>query len=447
MPFEAWERYALASMKALWHPRTKYQFWHKVELAYMRARVDFGELPHEAYKTAEAVRITNKTVKKIKAFDTGEAGFDHETAAFIASIQENLGEWESEYHRHLTSYDVVDTAFIKILKYALGLIWGECIKFEEILREKAEEHKWTLMIARTHGQFAEPTTFGHLLMVYAEAIHRHARRISYILDNELFEGKISGPVGIYGPIDPRLEKTALAYLGLTPAKAETQILQRDRHTEVMSVLTNLASTIEQMALTFWIMMQSLVGELREPRRKNQRGSSSMAWKRNPILMERLQGLPDLMRGFLGAQTAQVATPEFRDISQSIVERFSFPLATTLVFYGVVRMAGCVERMEVFPEKMKNNIARARGIWAGSLAQSALIDAGVKYDLAYNFIQRAGFMAEEEDVNLLDILRRSNMYISKDDQRTAVDIVGLETLTNLFDPVSYIQRGIEHIFGK
>jgi adenylosuccinate lyase len=435
------DRYTLQPMKVLWHPQAKFQFWHNVECAWLRARVDFGELPQEAHKAAESAKVTKRTLERIK---TLEEEYDHDMIAFVVTMQEQMGDWAGEYHKRITSYDIEDPALIMLIRSAIVLIIGESAELEGVLRRKAEEHKWTLMIGRTHGQYAEPITFGHLMMVYAEAIARSIKRLEDVLDKELSEGKMSGPVGMYGEIDPKMEEKALGYIGLKAAKAETQILQRDRHAAALAALTVFAGTIEQMARTFWEMMRSDVGELREPRKTNQRGSSAMAWKRNPILMERLEGLPRLIRGLLVAQMESIATPEGRDISQSIVERHTFPDATALVHYAVVRMAKCVENMEIFPNRMRINLDKTQGVWAGQRVQTALMDAGVSYDAAYEYIQIAGFNAADEEMHMFQVLQI--LSVAGGDRRTAEDILGSEVLTNLFDPVSYIQRGIEHIFG-
>lgn len=443
MGLESYERYTLAPMKRLWNPRTKFQYWHKVECALIWARAVFGELQSGAFEAArDRIEITNQTVKRIK---TLEKDFDHDMICFVLAVKEQLGDFANEYHKEITSYDIEDPALILMLREAIDLILKELYLLEKTLRKRALEHKWTLMIARTHGQFAEPTTFGHLLMVYAEAIGRSTRRLKDVLEKELNEGKMSGPVGVYGSIDPRLAENAIRYMGLEPAKAETQILQRDRHATALAALTVLAGTIEQMARTFWEMMRSDTQELREPRKPRQRGSSSMAWKRNPILMERLQGLPSLVRGFLLAQMEQIATPEFRDISQSIVERTTFADTTSLVHYAVVRMTACVERLEIYPERMKRNLENTHGVWAGQLVQTALMDAGVPYNIAYEYIQRAGFKAVDEETPMIQILRE--LPLSDEDQRTAVDILGYVPLANFFNPVPYIRLGIEHIFRE
>ncbi len=436
------DRYTLKPMKELWHPQTKFQFWHNTECAWLKARVAFGEVPKEALKSAESVKVTSAILKRVKEL---EEEYDQDMNAFVVAIQEQMGEWASEYHKRITSYDTEDPALVLMLRAAVMLIAGEAANLEGKLRQKALEHKWTLMIGRTHGQYAEPTTFGHLLMVYAEAIRRSIERLEFVLDHELSEGKMSGPVGMYGEINPAMEEKALSYMGLKPAKAETQILQRDRHAAVVAALAILAGTIEQMARTFWEMMRSDVGELREWRKPNQRGSSSMAWKRNPILMERLEGLPRLIRGLLLAQMESIATPESRDISQSIVERHTFPDATSLAHYAVVRMALCIERMEVFPKKMLRNLANTQGVWAGQRVQTALMEAGVPYDVAYKYIQVAGFKAIDEETPMIEIL--CELPLSDEGERAAADILGYVPLANFFEPIPYIRIGLEHIFSN
>ncbi|MCH7604677.1 adenylosuccinate lyase [Patescibacteria group bacterium] len=438
------DRYMLSPMEKLWgRARSKFEFWLKVELAVLQARGHLGEVSLEAY--VDIKRNAKVNVNRIKAL---EAEFDHDMIAFVVSIQESLeragvGQWKGEFHKPLTSYDIEDPATILMLREAVNLILEELVQLEKALRNKAAEHQWTLMIARTHGQDAEPSTFGHLLLVFAEAVYRSIRRLEHVINEELSEGKISGAVGMYGGISPVLEEKALAYLGLKSAKAETQILQRDRHAAVLGALAVAAGTIEQMASTFWQMMRSNVGELREPRRQSQRGSSAMAWKRNPILTERLIGLARLIRGWAGAQMESIATPEWRDIAQSIVERHTFPDATTLMHYAAVRMTVCVERLEVFPDKMQRNLDRTCGVWAGQLVQVALTETGVSYEDAYLYIQQVGFDAVDQEISILQLL--CERPISKEDQRTAESILGQERLEALFDPMAYIRPGIEHIF--
>jgi adenylosuccinate lyase len=340
----------------------------------------------------------------------------------------------------------VDPALVLLLREALGLILKELSALRQVIRNQAAKHKWTLMSGLTHRQDAEPTTFGHLLLVYDEAVARSIHRIRNVLNTELREGKISGIVGTHAGMNPELERKALAYLGLKPAKAETQILQRDRHAAVVAALAIAAATIEEMALTFCEMAGSRRREIQEPRTQNQRGSSAAAGKRNPIELEKLKGLPRVLRGYLNAALENVATPDFRDISQSSVERHILPDTTALLHYMVNIMTGVVQNLVVFPERMKRNLLEdSFGTWAGQRIRIALMQAGVTYHTAYLYIQKASFDAVDKGVSLIEILQERSL--SEEDSRTAAMILGLEPLLALFDPLPYIRRGIEEIFKR
>lgn len=439
------KRYALPPMRELWlREEAKFEHWHEVEMAVLLARAKKGEIPMAAY---EAIRDHAKIdIARIEALETE---LEHDMLAFIGCVQESLdragvGQYRGEYHRKLTSYDVEDPALVLMLRKAVKLILAELSALRDALKTKAREHQWTLMIARTHGQFAEPDTFGHLLLVFANAVGRNIRRLSNVLTLELAQGKISGAVGNYADVDPELEAAALSELGLRPAEAETQILQRDRHAMAMSALAVTASTIEQICRTFWEMMRSDVGELREPRKPKQRGSSAMPWKKNPILTERFMGLPRLIRAFALVACENVATPECRDISQSSVERHILPDATSLVHYMANKLASLVERLEVFPHRMLENLKATRGVWAGNRVRNALLEAGVEPNVAYEYVQQCSFMAIDGRMPLDHWLGMSPLTV--DDPRTATQIIGAEKLGTFFNARAYIERGIRQIFG-
>jgi adenylosuccinate lyase len=246
------DRYATPEMQALWgNEKTKFEYWLKVELAVLEARVTLGMLSREAF---EAIRTHAAVdVARIHALDKE---YRHDLIAFVVCVQESLqkagvGQYKEEFHKDLTSYDVEDPAFILMLREANELILAELRKLLETLRHKAHEHKRTLMIGRTHGQYAEPTTFGHLLLVFADCAFRNDARLDAMQHVELDEGKISGPIGNYAGMDPRIGEAALRILGLEPARAETQILQRDRHAMFFCTLAVTAASIEQMCRTFW----------------------------------------------------------------------------------------------------------------------------------------------------------------------------------------------------
>lgn len=308
------KRYTLLPMRELWlREETKFERWHEVELAVLYARAVLGEISMAAY---EAIRDHAKI--NVARIETLEAELEHDMLAFIGSIQESLdtagvGQYRGEYHKKLTSYDVEDPSLMVRLRQAVKLILTELTALRNALAIKAHEHQWTLMIAATHGQDAEPTTFGHLLLVYATAVERSIERLRWVLEHELAEGKISGAVGNYADVTPTIEANALNHLELRPARSETQILQRDRHAMLMSTLAVAGGTIEQMARTFWEMCRSRCRELQEPRQPKQRGSSAMPWKINPIKLEQFQGWPRLLRAYAQTAGENIATPDFRDI--------------------------------------------------------------------------------------------------------------------------------------
>lgn len=440
------KRYTLPSMVHLWmRPETKFESWLEVELAFLRARVELGEIPAEAFETIKTyARIDVAKIEELEAI------YDHDMLAFVGAVQSSLKgtsaeKYASEFHKGITSYDVEDPALVIILREAASLILNELRDLEAALRQHAKKHQWTLMIARTHGKYAEPTTFGHLLLTFAELVNRSVRRLSRCITFELSEGKISGAVGNYGSVNPELEERALKYLKLVPAASETQILQRDRIASFLSVLATAAGTIEQMCRTFWEMMRSDAGELEEPRKPKQRGSSAMPHKKNPILTERLMGLARVVRSSAQAAQENIATPEWRDISQSSVERHILPDATSILHYMTAKATFLVSNLVVFLEQMEQNLEeKTLGVWAAQNIRIALMESGLGYDEAYELVQHAAFRAEKERTPLCEILR--DLIWSKGSARSTVqDILGVERFEQCFDARAYIERGISHIF--
>jgi adenylosuccinate lyase len=437
------QRYTLEPMRSHWGDQsTKFSFWLMVEFAWLKARREAGDLSAVAHDAIR--REASFSVSRIEEF---EAEYGHDMIAFVKAVQTSLGEagvgeYSVEFHKFLTSYDTEDPAMVLMLRQALEWVLLELEKFALALLNKAEQHKTTLMIMRSHGQFAEPSTFGHLLLVSYHETRRNISRLRGVLDNELGEGKMSGACGSYAGISPALEAAALAELGLRPAKAETQILQRDRHATVINALSVTAGSIERMARTFWEMMRSEVRELEEPRSKRQRGSSAMAHKKNPILTEQLMGLPRLLRGYAVAAMENIATPEARDISQSSVERHVFPDATSLVHYMARKATGLVEGLVVFPERMLYNLnVASRGVWASQNVRNSLMEHGVEYDPAYEYLQEACF-----DTTLTLSESMDKKPISDNDPRTGLDILGRERLDACFNAWEYVRPGVEHMFA-
>lgn len=438
-------RYTLPEMRDLWSDESKYEHWLKVELALLWAQDQLGRLPAGAFNAIS--QHTGFSVARIGELD---AVYDHDMIAFVQTVREVLQQSgvpqpvADLFHQKHTSYDIEDPAVMLQLLTASKLILEKLHLLHQALLNKARETR-IHMIARTHLQFAEPTVFGQLLLVYAEAVGRAIEDIGHVVDTNLAVGKMSGAIGTYAGLDSEEEQLACEHLGLQPAKVATQILQRDRHARLLSALTTAAGSIEQLAMTFWIMMHSCIREAQEPRKKKQRGSSAMPYKANPILTERLMGLPRLMRGYLIAAQENIRIPEWRDISQSSVERVIFPDATTVIHYMVDKATKLVDGLVLFPENMAANLHRALGVWAGQRIRYALVERGISDNDAYLLVQRASFRAVGEQVHLQQILGQEP--ISENDSRTAAAVLGSDDLPKLFDVESYIQNGIRVIYSR
>lgn len=440
------DRYTHEEMRDLWgREKTKLEYWLKVELAFLQARAARGDISQTAFEAIhDHAKINVARMKEIE----DEVG--HDMIAFVTMIQESLvaagvGEHKERFHELLTSYNTEDPAMVLMLRRAVEYILPELLNLRVALRARAREHKYTYMTMRSHGQFAEPSSFGHLLLVFANAIDRGMRRLEAVYHEDLINANISGAVGSYGEIDPALEKDTAILLGLWPALAETQILQRDRHAALLSALAILGATIEQMARTLWEMARSEVKEVEEPRKKKQKGSSAMAHKKNPITLEQLMGLARLLRAHAHTAMENIATPEARDISQSSVERHIFADATSLLHYMAIRATNLINGLVVFPEQMLYHLRYAtHGTWAGQPVRTALMRKGVDYETAYRYVQAASFEAIAKKEDLSVVLMR--LPFSETDSRSVHLVLDQVEYQKCFDYKAYVGRGIEHIFN-
>lgn len=439
------ERYTLPEMRDLWRPEAKFDYWLTVELAILWARVKLGRLSQEVFQLIR--RHASFTVTRIEEL---EKRFDHDMIAFVETVREVLvqagapREVAEELHKNHTSYDIEDPATMLQLGKAGELILERLKALSGALLRKAHAIKTIWKIAPTHGQYAEPSTLGHLLLVFKAEIDRAVDHLNYVLETNIRFGKMSGANGTYAGLDPEEERLACECLGLQPALVATQILQRDRHARFMSALTTAAGSIEQMAATLWLMMRSSEREVQEPRKREQRGSSAMPFKINPILTERLMGMPRLMRGYEVAAQENIAVLEWRDISQSSVERVIFPDATSLLHYMADKATKLIDGLVLFPANMARNLERTLGVWAGQRVRYALVKQGVPDNDAYLLIQRVSFRAVNEDSHLVAVLRQEP--ISEHDKRTAREVLGGD-LDRLFSIDDYIQAGIDVIYSR
>jgi adenylosuccinate lyase len=429
------ERYTLPEMGALWNEEAKFRAWLEVELAVCRARARLGEIPEE--EVQELAEKAGFEVQRIKEIEE-EVG--HDVIAFVTAVSETLAEKGSasvarHFHFGLTSSDVLDTAGALQLKEALRLIREEAKALAVLLCDMALTYRDTVMVGRTHGVHAEPTTLGHKLAVWAFEMERNLERLAHA-EEVAAVGKISGAVGTYANVDPKVEALACEELGLKPAPASTQIVQRDRHAEVLSTLAILGSTLEKIALEIRGAQRTEVRELAEPFGRGQKGSSAMPHKRNPILAERLCGMARLLRGYAGVGFENNALWQERDISHSSAERVVLPDSTTVAHYMLRTTQRILKGLQVDEDRMRENLNLGGGIVYSGRVLLALVESGMGRDEAYAVVQGAAMRAWEGEGGFRELLEADDQVRSR---------LG-EDLGDLFDP-SYALRNIGVVFDR
>ncbi|HJQ28900.1 MAG TPA: adenylosuccinate lyase [Rubrobacter sp.] len=422
------ERYTLPEIGAVWTEEAKYAAWLKVELAVCRARAELGEIPMD--EVEELAQKADFTVGRIHEI---EQETNHDVIAFVTNVAEYAGDVARHFHFGLTSSDVLDTAGALQLRDALGLILDEAKALTLLLTEMALEHRDTVMVGRTHGVHAEPTTLGHKLAVWAFEMERNLDRLSHAKEVAAV-GKISGAVGTYANVDPKVEVIACQELGLSSSPASTQVVQRDRHAEVLSTLAVLGSTMEKVALEIRGAQRTEVRELAEPFGRGQKGSSAMPHKRNPILAERLCGMARVLRANAAVGFENNALWQERDISHSSAERVVLPDSTILAFY-MLRTTGRILRgLQVYKDRMLENLNSGGGIVFSGRALLALVESGMSRDDAYRIVQGAAMRAWEGEGGFRELL--------EEDIRERLG----ENLEDLFDP-SYALRNLGVVFER
>jgi adenylosuccinate lyase len=391
-------RYTLPEMAAIWSEQARFEHILRVELAVARAQAARGLIPPAALQAIES-----KATIDVDRIAEIERTTDHDIIAFVSQVAESVGPEGRYLHLGLTSSDVVDTGLALQLRAGGTRLLEDADKLVEVLVVRARAEADTTMMGRTHSVHAEPTTFGLKVAGWAFEIDRGRRRLAGAVD-EIGTGKISGPVGTYSHLDPDIEAEVLAALGLHADPASSQIVQRDRHAALLTAIAILGGSLERIATEIRNLQHTEIGEVQEPFKVGQKGSSAMPHKRNPILAERISGLARLLRGY--AQTALENQPLWheRDISHSSAERVILPDATILLDYMLVRMTGLIEGLVVRSERMRENIARGLGLHASSRVLVALVEkGGVGRDEAYAIVQRAALRAADERAPLHDLL--------------------------------------------
>lgn len=375
------ERYTRKVMGELWSLENEFKVMLDVEIAACEAMAEIGEIPKEA-----VVNIKNKAKFDIKRIAEIEKETNHDVISFVTAVQENVGEGGQYIHKGLTSSDVKDTALAVMMKTSAEIILEDLKKLSEVLRKKAKEYKYTPCIGRTHGIHAEPMTLGLKFLLWLDENERNIKRIETAKEI-VSVGKLSGAVGTYSNIDPRIEELVCEKLSLKRDNVSTQIIQRDRHAEYMTSLAIVASSLEKFATEIRNLQRTDIREAEEYFSPTQKGSSAMPHKRNPITCERISGLARLVRGNALASLENVTLWHERDISHSSVERVILPDSTIIVDYCLNKFTNIVDKLLVYPDAMKANIEKTGGLIFSQRILISLINKGVSRDNAYRWVQR------------------------------------------------------------
>ena len=391
-------RYSRPAMTRVWSEEAKLERWLAVELAALDGRVASGAIPAEAAASIRACAIVPSPERVAEI----ERETNHDVAAFVDAVSEGLGEEGRWFHYGLTSSDVLDTALSLAILDAGALVLEGLEQAFRAVVDRAEEHRDTLCMGRTHGVHAEPTTFGLKLAAWAFALDRDRVRLERALEG-VRVGKLSGAVGTYSATAPEVERHACAALGLEPAPSSTQILQRDRHAEVLSTLALLASSLDRFATEIRHLARTEVREVEEPFGRGQKGSSAMPHKRNPITAERICGIARVVRANALVGLENVALWHERDISHSSAERIVIPDSFLAVDYMLDRFSWLVEGLVVRPERMRENVDASHGLFFSQRLLLALIESGMTRDEAYRLVQRNAMQAWDEGRAFQDLV--------------------------------------------
>ena len=428
-------RYTRPEMAAIWEPENRFRIWLDVEIAACEAWNKLGRIPDEALEI-----IRERADFDINRIDELEEEVKHDVIAFLTAVAEKVGPESRYIHMGMTSSDVLDTSFGVQLVQAADLILNGIDKAREAVRSKGLLHRETVIMGRSHGIHAEPTTFGLKMAIWFEELGRARDRVTRARD-AVAVGKLSGAVGTYSNIPPEVEAHVCASLDLVPARVATQVVQRDRHAEYMTALALTASGIEKFAVEVRHLMRTEVGEVHEAFAKGQKGSSAMPHKKNPILSENLTGLARLIRGYCLSAMENIPLWHERDISHSSVERVIFPDATIVMDFMLHRFTSMVEGLLVDEERMRQNMELSGGTTFSQTLLLALVDANMTREEAYAIVQRNAHKALDSGDAFAELVRK-DPDVGK--------VLDPEAIASVFDPAAILKRtGVifDRVFGE
>jgi adenylosuccinate lyase len=423
------ERYSRPEMKRVWSEENKYSKWLDVEIAVCDAWAEQGAIPRQAIPKIKLAKCNFKRMEEILEETR------HDMTAFLGSVAESLGEESRFIHMGLTSSDVMDTATSLQMVEAANILMQGVKDLTAVLAQRAIEHKYTVMIGRTHGVHAEPTTFGLKLALWVEEMRRNLHRLAEAR-KVISVGKISGAVGTYATVPPQVELRACYKLGLEPAPISNQVLQRDRHAQFITTLAIIGGSLEKFATEIRGLQKTEVREVEEPFGEGQTGSSAMPHKRNPELTERICGLARLVRGLAVTSLENIALWHERDISHSSNERIVFPDACLALDYILSLFTGVVKKLQVYPDRMKRNLALTRGLVFSQRVMLALIEKGMNRQKAYEIVQRNAMKAWKGH-SFLNLLKAD---------KELTEALPQKELEALFDYQYYLQH-VDEIFQR
>lgn len=425
------ERYSRKEMSDIWSEQNQFQAWLDVELAACWAWSQMGKIPEE-----DVDKLYQNASFEIDRIKEIEKQTRHDVVAFTRAVSETLGDEKKWVHYGLTSTDVVDTANGYRLKQANELLKEGLVRFCNALAEKAKEHKLTVMMGRTHGVHAEPTTFGLKCALWYAEMQRNVDRFERAAKDVEF-GKLSGAVGTFAHIPPKVESLTCERLGIQPAPISTQTLQRDRHAYYMATLAVIGSTLEKIAVEIRHLQRTELREAEEFFSKGQKGSSAMPHKRNPISSENISGCARVIRGYMVSSYENIPLWHERDISHSSVERIILPDATILLDYMLHRFSGVIEKLMVYPENMQENMQKTHGLVFSQRLLLMLIEKGLSRESAYDTVQPLAMKAWEEKRPFRDLVESDS---------TIRENLSTKEIDNAFD-LDYHTRRVDEIFER
>ncbi len=424
-------RYSRPEMARIWEPENKFQKWLDVEIAACEAWAKLGEIPKKSLAT-----IRKKAKFSVKRIDKIELTVKHDVIAFLTSVAENVGPDSRFIHKGLTSSDIGDTALALLMREAADIIIKDIEALMKVLKANARKYKGTLQMGRSHGIHAEPTTFGLTFVLWYEEMKRNLVRMKTARETINY-GQLSGPVGTFTSLPASIEKYVCKKLGLKVDPIVTQVIQRDRHAEYMNTLALIAGAIEKMAIEMRHLQRTEVLEAEEPFSKGQKGSSAMPHKRNPIGSENLSGLARIVRSNTIAAMENIPLWHERDISHSSVERVIVPDSTILINYMLKRMTGILEGIQVYPERMKENIGRSYGLFCSQRVMLQLTENGLSREDAYTVVQTRAMESWKEKTPYKDLLKQDKIitkYLSS------------KEIDKLFD-MKYYTKNVDFIYKR